>query len=274
MKQEMVMGFRENLQKKIEIDTLSEKVIKSMTPPAKAANFNKSAARQLFEIGEFTHIMMKDRGLKLYILEKGAEKDKIIVLDNGLAIYHTTLADVALRKSPTIKEMISIRNTIKILNDKDVRVSDRGNSMETIRQMLLDRLDLSYEASDIQEIADKGAASLKSKNTNGVLENLTLFSELLGFRNAPKLFSVCNCKVMGSIEKEAKGRTTFGPVVIYNKTDNSLRMLTSKIVCQDPEEVNRYQRFIKDNGPADVNGIEVFRRLQQLVMDRNPELKP
>ena len=131
------MGFKENLLEKIEIDTLAVKVAESVTPPAEGSKFDKSATRQLLEMDDFSHLELKDRGLELYILEKGAKKDKIIVLDNGLAIYHTTVEDVALRKSPTVKEMISIRNAIKILSDKDVRLSKRENSVQTVRYMLI-----------------------------------------------------------------------------------------------------------------------------------------
>ena len=64
--------------------------------------------------------------MDLYILGNTAKKKKILVLDNGLAIYHTTIEDVCMRKSPSVKEMISIRNTIKILNDEDVILGKKG----------------------------------------------------------------------------------------------------------------------------------------------------
>jgi hypothetical protein len=268
------MGFKENLLRKIEIDTLAAKVARSVMSPADAAKFDKAATRQLLEMGEFPHVEIKDRGLELYILEKGAEKDKLIVLDNGLAIYHTSVEDVALRKSPSVKEMISIRNAMKILNDGDVRVSKREDSVQTVRQMLTSRLDLNYEASDIAGIADDGTASLENKYAEGVLESLTLFSVLLGFKKAPKIFQASHCDIRGNLEKGTAGETMFGPAYIYDNMHDALKFIPSKIDSRDKDELDRYQRILKDKGSVDAEGAEVFRRLQQLVMDRKPDLKP
>ena len=88
------MGFKENLLQKIAIDKLAAQVAASVAPQADAAKFDKDAARRLIEMGGFPHVALKERDLELYILEDGGEKKKIVVLDNGLAIYdkmHNTL---------------------------------------------------------------------------------------------------------------------------------------------------------------------------------------
>jgi hypothetical protein len=85
----------------------------------------------------------------------GPGKTRILVLDNDLTIYHTTVEDVVLRKSPTVKEMVSIRNAIKILNDKDVVISKKEASLKTIRDICIDQLDLHYTAADIDGIAGR-----------------------------------------------------------------------------------------------------------------------
>jgi len=41
------------------------------------------------------------RDLDLYVADTGTAVQKILVLDNELPIYRTTVADVAMRKSPT-----------------------------------------------------------------------------------------------------------------------------------------------------------------------------
>jgi len=51
------------------------------------------------------------------------------VFDNELPIYHTTVADVALRKSPYWQQMFSIRNIKKIMNRHDVLVSEGKESL-------------------------------------------------------------------------------------------------------------------------------------------------
>ena len=106
-----------------------------------------------------------------------------------------------------------------------------------------------------------------------ILENLTLFGELLGFKNAPEMFQANHCVIQGNLENGTAGGMLFGPVVIYNKMNSALKFLSSKISSRDQDELERYQRILKGENPADAEGIEVFRRLQQLVMDRKPDLK-
>jgi hypothetical protein len=266
------MGFKENLLKKMDIDKLAAQVSSTVEPQADAAKFDKASARRLIEMGGFPRVEPEDRDLELYILENETDKKTIIVLDNGLAIYHTTIDDVALRKSPTVKEMISIRNARKILSDNDVRVSKRTDSVRTVKNMLLDRLDLSYSDADIDGIAYEGAASLEGKDTDGVLQSLSLFSEILGFQNAPKLFQSSDCEIKGSLEMGSGGEMRFGPNFIYDKDHNSLKFISSKIDSRITDELDRYRQILNGVVPADAEGVDVFRQLKQLVMNRKPVL--
>ncbi|OQY05994.1 MAG: hypothetical protein B6I22_06690 [Desulfobacteraceae bacterium 4572_123] len=115
------MSFKENLLKKINIDRTAQKVLNSIGPVGGDLKIDKQRMRSLLEIAayEFRHV----RDLHLYIQTHGPGTGRILVLDNDLAIYNTSIEDVAMRKSPTVKEMISIKNAIRILNDKDVVVS-------------------------------------------------------------------------------------------------------------------------------------------------------
>jgi hypothetical protein len=169
--------------------------------------------------------------------------------------------------------MISIRNAIKILSDKDVRLSKRENSVQTVRHMLTNRLDLSYETADIAEIANDGAASLERKYADGIIESLTFFSEILGFKKAPQIFQAKHCEIRGYLENGTEGETLFGPVFIYDKMNDALKLLSFKTNSRNVDELDRYQRILNGEDPADVEGTEVFRQLQQLVMDRKPDLK-
>ncbi len=268
------MGFKENLLKKIEIDKLAAQVAASVEPQADAAKFDKAAARHLMEMGSFPHVELKDRDLELYILEDDGEKKKIIVLDNGLAIYNTTIDDVALRKSPTVKEMISLRNVMKILSDSDVRVSKRTDSVRTLKKMLIDGLDLTYTDADIDGIAYEGAASLEGNDAEGVLESLTLFGEILGFQKAPKLFQSSHCDIRGDLEKGSAGEMHFGPAFVYDQTHNSFKFISSTIDSRVKDDLDRYLQILSGEVPADAEGADVFRRLKQLVMDRKPVRNP
>ena len=109
------MSFKENLLKKIEIDKMAQQVIVSMGPPDSGRRIDKTIMRNLLEMTDYSY--KRKRDLDLYIEDMDAEKTRILVLDNDLAIYHTSVYDVAMRKSPTEKEMMKPYNTVKILKD-------------------------------------------------------------------------------------------------------------------------------------------------------------
>lgn len=260
------MGFKENLLKKIEIEQLGRKVAASVAPQADAAKFDKSAMRRLLEMGEFSHVAFDDRGLDLYILENDGDRKKILVLDNGLAIYRTSVDDVALRKSPTVKEMISIRNAIKILNDSDVRLSKRDESVATVERMLIEKLDLNYQAADIADIARDGVAALEGGYVEGVLESLLLLGELLGFGPAPKQLQAAHREISGAKSKGEAGEAVFGPAVIYDKLHNTLRLVRTPVSSRDRENLDRFNRITNGEQPPSAKGAAVFEYLRDAVL--------
>jgi hypothetical protein len=149
----------------------------------------------------------KERDLELYILSGDIKMGRFLVLDNDLAIYKTSVKDILIRKSPTIKEMISIRNAVKILRDSDVVISKKAESVKTIRKECIGKLDLSFDRSDLDTIAKDGVAALERKDRDGVLESLSLFAELLVYTIAPRIFQISNHHVFGLLTKEENGRT-------------------------------------------------------------------
>ena len=79
--------------------------------------------RSLLEMSPYRY--QKERDLDLFIEKIDGQPDNILVLDNELPIYRTTVEDVVIRKSPYTKEMLRIGNIIKILRDSDVKISRR-----------------------------------------------------------------------------------------------------------------------------------------------------
>ena len=112
------MAFKENLLSKIRIDQLAGQVRASIGPEGSEAKLDKNAMRQLLAMSPYVH--RRERDLDLYVEDTAAAVKKILVLDNELPIYRTTIEDVAMRKSPEVGEMVKIRNIVKILRDSDV----------------------------------------------------------------------------------------------------------------------------------------------------------
>ena len=117
------MSFKENLLKKIKIDKMARQAIASIGPVDSGRKIDKKIMRELLEMTGYTY--KRKRDLDLYIEDIGAEKTRILVLDNDLAIYNTSVYDVAMRKSPTVKEMMNPFNVVKILKDTDVVISKK-----------------------------------------------------------------------------------------------------------------------------------------------------
>ncbi len=258
------MSLKENLLKKIKIDKMSQKVLATIGSPGSERKVDKGTMRRLLEIGSYE--FRKERDLELYISELDSGRERILVLDNELAVYNTTVEDVALRKSPTIKEMISIRNIIKILNDSDVVVSKREESVKTIQKECLDRIDLSFAESDIEEIVKDGIASLERGYAEGVIETLDLFAELLEYSPPPKAFDISQHKIIGALSKNESGEVMFGPIVIYSIIHNLLKLIDEKIGSFDKEKIEYLHQVAGGKKEASKEGPYVFQYLKEAVV--------
>ncbi|MGD9330546.1 MAG: hypothetical protein PVJ53_04490, partial [Desulfobacterales bacterium] len=136
------MSFKDNLRKKIEINDLAKRIVASMGPPNSGRRIDKDLVRKLLAEGGYEKLVQRD--MELYRLPPLADEPRLLVLDNDLAIYRTSVDDVVLRKSPVVKEMLNIRNVIKILNDADVVISKKEVSLNTLREELIAELDLTF----------------------------------------------------------------------------------------------------------------------------------
>jgi hypothetical protein len=257
------MGFKENLLKKVRIDTLSEQVHRSMGPSDGDMRMDKTAMAELLALGGFPSL--RERDLDLYVLAGDDEQGRILVLDNELPIYQTSALDIGLRKSPTLKEMVRIRSIIKILSDADVVVSRKTESLRAIQNQCLGMLDLSFGEPDIAQIATEGMASLDGGDVDGVRESLGLFAELLGYREAPRPFNLPGVTLVGPVGRGERGETVLGPVVVYAATENRLLYLDVRVKSRDTEGIKQLHRMATGRAEPTEQGIAVFRMLKEFV---------
>ena len=124
------MSFRENLQAKIQLDRLVRELSATLNEGPGQWHVDKELMRTLLSKSDFTQRRARD--LELYVRPLQGEMMEVLVFDNELALYHSTVDDVALRKSPEWKEMVSIRNIRRILNDQDVVVRKAKESIRHI----------------------------------------------------------------------------------------------------------------------------------------------
>ena len=262
------MSLKDNLLKKITINQLSRTVLASIGSAESGLKIDKDAMRSLLETSPYQY--QKERDLDLYIQRLDGELSRILVLDNELPIYETTVEDVLIRKSPYTKEMLSIKNIIKILKDSDVKLSRKEASLKTVQKECVDRLDLTYEASDIEAIANEGTDSLKNGYAEGVVESLSLFAELLGYKPAPKAFRIRHHEILGAVTEKKDGEILYGPAVVFSLVNNSLAMLEEKVSSFDKGKMALFQKVARGEEKAPIEGIDVFRYLKETVLKKKP----
>jgi len=258
------MSFKENLLKKIRIKQLARQVLASIGPPESGQKIDKDAMRSLLEMSPYQYQQARD--LDLYVETGDGTPDRILVLDNELPIYQTSVEDVLIRKSPYIKEMTKIGNIIKILKDSDVKVSRKEDSVRAVEKECIGPLDLAFDASDIQEMAGEGITALENGYAEGVKESLALFSELLGYQPPPKAFQIRHHEISGALAEKSAGEFIYGPMVIFGLADNSLRLLSDPISSFDKPKVEFFQKVAEGKEKASVEGKEVFNYLANEVL--------
>ncbi|MCF8053391.1 MAG: hypothetical protein K9L59_19320 [Desulfobacterales bacterium] len=264
------MGFAENLRKKIEIEEKVRRILGQWGPPGSGRRIDKDIVKELLEEGGFRHEAVRD--LDLYFLAEPHPDTppRILVLDNEMPIFDSTAEDVAMRRSPTVKEMISIRNAVKILKDTDIRVSKREESLDRLRRLLIDELDLSFTEAAITQMANDGKQSLEKDYTEGVRDSLRLFAELLDFQAAHRAFQMANFDVYGRAEEGAAGEVRFGPMVLYGIIKNELRLVEEVIGSRSPADLEWLEQVAAGKEPASLEGGKVFDWMKEQVGKRHP----
>jgi hypothetical protein len=173
------MSFKENLRAKIKLDRLFQSLVSTTREPPGKRWLDKVLTQELLDMTDFEHKKVKD--LQLYVRSLEGEIMEVVVLDNELPLYHSTVADVTLRKSPYWQQMFSIRNIRKIMNDHDVLISKGKESMKRLHANALALLDLSYSRDDLSPLLEDARQGLEQKSVALIKESFDLFVDLLDF---------------------------------------------------------------------------------------------
>ena len=262
------MAFKDNLRKKLEIDDLVRRIKATMGPTESGRRIDKTLVRNLLAEGHYEKIVERD--LELYRLPPKGDNPRLLVLDNDLPIYSTAVEDVVLRKSPIVKEMLNIRNVMKILNDADVVTSKKETSLETLREELVRALDLRFTKDDIEDLVYDGRSALENSYVEGVQETLRLFAELLGYAAPPKALQRPHTTIWG-FPGGRSGQRRFGPLVIYDPMHHSLKRIQKPIDLSDPDDLQRFEAVVSKSAAPDQEGEAVFEVLGQSVLEAHGE---
>ena len=260
------MSFKENLLQKIELDRLASKVIASCGTEQSNHPVDKEAMRSLLELSPYQY--QKERDLDLYVKDVEGDMEIILVLDNMLPIFRSTVKDVVTRRSPRTLEMWNFKTVRNILVDSDIKLSTRAKSVETVLDDTLAQLDLTYTDKDIEELSKEGMAWLAGSDVNGVGTILALFAALLGYQKPQKYFGLENTVSYGVSASGKDDDVLFGPLVLYRPVGNTLFWIDKSVSRSDREQVKFLNAVATGKRSVPMTGDAVFEKLQANVLER------
>jgi hypothetical protein len=187
---------------------------------------------------------------------------EVLVFDNELALYHSTVDDVALRKSPEWKEMVSIRNVRRILNDKDVVVSKGKESIRRIYGDALSGLDLSYSEKDMAALAAEASRALEQKSLEGIEEALELFSQVLGFQAVN--LAVLEKDLQALAIPKANGGSLLENLLLFSAERFWMGLRRDTFSPENERDLAQIGAWARGEEPPDQEGPAVF----QFLADR------
>ena len=258
------MSLKQNLLKKRSIDELTKTILRSIGPVDSSKKLDREQVRSLLDIAGYR--LHQERDMQLYLPASASGSPDILVLDNDLPFYRTTISDIVLRKSPTIKEMISFKNAIRILNDSDVVVSKKAESVKRLQQECIATLNLEITDSGVDEIARDGIDSLRNGYREGVQEAIELFSELLHYQPVSKPFALEHHMMAGAVIQKTGNETIVGPVVVFSLMHNYLILIHRLFSSHVPEDIDRFRSMVTSPADDATMGEAVFLTLKSMTL--------
>jgi hypothetical protein len=260
------MSFKENLKAKIKLDRLLQKLVSTMREPPGKRWLDKVLTQELLDMTDLEQKKVRD--LHLYIRALEGEIMEVLVLDNELPIYHTTVADVALRKSPYWQQMFSIRNIRKIMNDQDVIISKGKESLKRLHANALALLDLTYTRDDLTLLLEDAHQGLEQKSIARIKESFDLFFELLSFQ--PVFLGVLERDLQIFARPKINGGVVpaFEHVILFDEENLSLGLKKGAFSPQSDSDVAWVMQYARGEETADLQGMDVFEFLAELALEK------
>ena len=258
------MSFKEDLRAKIKLNRLFLKLVSTIREPPGRWWLDKVLTQELLDMTDLEHEKVRD--LHLYIRPMEGENMEVLVFDNELAIYHTDVADVALRKSPNWQEMFSIRNIIKIMNDKDVIVSKGKASLKRLHTNAMERLDLTYTRDDLTLLLEDVRQGLEQKSIAQIQESFDLFFGLLDFEPVSLGVEEQDLQFFGRPKGNGGAAPAFEHLILFDEETLSLGMRKGPFSQQSDLDLAWVMQYAQGEKKADLQGMDVFEFLAELAL--------
>jgi hypothetical protein len=262
------MALREHFRIKRQLDMLAREIGGRLDLPVGQRKLNKEALRRLLAMTTFEPA--SERDLELYVRPLEGETKEVVVIDNDLPIYHSTVQDVGLRKTPSVKEMISIRNIRKILDDKDVVVSRGMMSLRRIYGQAYSALDFSYTDEEIASMVQEGSRGLRENSLDRAQENLEVFLEILGYREMDMGIWEHPVVAYAVPTDAAAASGTYRDLILFDREELTMMLIRGEFSPQLDSDLDRLLDILRRNA-IDAEGGDVFGFLGRMAKAIDPE---
>jgi hypothetical protein len=205
------------------------------------------------------------RDLHLYLGSLEDEVTEVVVLDNELPIYKTTVADVVLRKSPYWQEIFSIKNIKKIINDKDVIVSKGKESLKNLHANALKILDLTYSSDDLALMLEDAQLGFDQHSIAQIRESLDLFIALVDFQAMSFEWLEQGLQIFTDRKINRENVSTFDPIILFDEKTLFLGMKKWTFSPHSDTDISWFMKYNMKKETLDVKGIDVFKFLAELA---------
>ena len=259
------MSFKENLKAKIKLDRLFRKISTTMREIPGQRRLDKGLTQELIDMTDLEYKKVRD--LHLYVRPFEGTMMEVLVFDNELPIYHTTVDDVALRKSPEWKEMFSIKNIKKVMNDQDVIVSKGKDSLRRIYDSAVALLDLTYSRDDLSVLVADARQGLEQKSLEQVQESFDLFFELVAFQPVSLGVLEHDLQIFARPKTNGGKLRVFEHPVFFDDESFSLGLRKGTFSPQKDLDLAWVIQYAQGEKAADLHGAEVFEFLSELAME-------
>lgn len=262
------MSFKEDLKTKIRLDRLFQRLISTIRETPGQRRVDKERMREFLRLTEMEYIRV--RGLDLYVRPLDGEIKEVLVLDNELPIYHTTVGDVAFRKNPYWKEMLRIKNIKKILYDQDVILSKGRESLQRIYASALAHLDLSYTRKDMADLVTEARRNLKLESPDRTWESLALFFELLGFQVVSLGLLEENVQFFARLRANGGAVPSYEHLILFDDVKLQVLLKKGHVTPRSDLYLAHVIQCARGEKPADLEGAAVFEFLADLALEKPP----
>jgi hypothetical protein len=250
--------FKDSLRKKIALDRMARRVEDAL-PEVRPEyeGIDKDLVRDFLAQTPFEPVKLRD--LELYKRGGDGLAEEVLVLDNELPLYkNVSPEEVAMRRSPEVKEMFSVKNIKKIMSDQDIIVARGRKAIAHIHDEAVGQLDLTYGADDIRGLERSAKEAFAAGRTEELTEVLDLFFELLGYQ---EIESVDDELLFGRPEPEG-----YRDVVIISGERPDLRLARGLFAPEEDESMDALAEMASGARPADAEGEGVLSFLSEEVL--------